>query len=265
MQVYLAAMRIKQSVCFPIFKSPETSYESLFQDVASIGYSAVELWHRDEDFDEIIATAHRHSLVVASMCGHQALEDGLNEPSNHERIESELRTTIDVAADGGIPGVICFSGNRRDGLSEEEGIEFVADGLRGIAPYAEEKGINLNLELLNSKVDHPGYQCDRTAFGVAVCERVSNPRVKLLYDIYHMQIMEGDVIRTIRENIGWIGHFHTAGNPGRADMDDAQELNYRGICAAIADTSYDGYVGHELTPKGDLSQALRDSFSICDV
>ncbi len=120
------------------------------------------------------------------------------------------------------------------------------------------------MELLNSKVDHPGYQCDHTAWGVAVCERVNSPRVKLLYDIYHMQIMEGDVIRTIRENIRWIGHFHTAGNPGRNDMDDTQELNYTGICRAIAATGYELFVGHEFTPKGDLIEALRATFPLCD-
>ena len=133
-----------------------------------------------------------------------------------------------------------------------------------MAPYAEQKDINLNLELLNSKIDHPGYQCDHTAWGVAVCERVDSPRVKLLYDIYHMQIMEGDVIRTIRENIRWIGHFHTAGNPGRNDMDDTQELNYAGICKGIADTGYDLYVGHEFKPKGDPVEALRQTFARCD-
>jgi hydroxypyruvate isomerase len=145
-----------------------------------------------------------------------------------------------------------------------EAIEAVADGLRRVAPYAERKKVNLNLELLNSKVDHPGYQCDHTAWGVAVCERVNSPRVKLLYDIYHMQIMEGDLIRTIRENVHWIGHFHTAGNPGRNDMDDTQELNYAGICRAIAATGYELYVGHEFAAKGDLVEALRRTFALCD-
>ena len=129
---------------------------------------------------------------------------------------------------------------------------------------AEAKGVNLNIELLNSKVNHPGYQCDHTNWGVAVCEKVNSPRVKLLYDIYHMQIMEGDLIRTIRQNIKWIGHFHTAGNPGRNDMDDTQELNYAGICRAIAETGYDLYVGHEFKPKGDLIAAMRETFALCD-
>ncbi len=198
------------------------------------------------------------------MSGHGSLPDGLNKRSNHDRIEAELHESIDLAAKYGVPGLICFSGNRQPHMSEIEAIEAVADGLRRVAPYAEKKGVNLNLELLNSKVNHPGYQCDHTAWGVAVCERVNSPRVKLLYDIYHMQIMEGDVISTIRDNLQWIGHFHTAGVPGRFDLDDEQELNYRGICKAIAATDYDLYLGHEFKPKGDPSTAMREAFAVCD-
>jgi hydroxypyruvate isomerase len=257
-------MRIKQSLCYPIFKPQNMSLDELFKIGAEIGYAAVEIWNREDDFAEVVETAHKYNLAVASMSGHASLADGLNRRSNHDRIEQELRTSIDVAAEHGIPGLICFSGNRQPYQTELEAIKAVADGLRHIAPYAEEKGVNLNLELLNSKVDHPGYQCDHTAWGVAVCERVNSPCVKLLYDIYHMQIMEGDIIRTIRHNIKWIGHFHTAGNPGRNDMDDTQELNYAGICQAIAATDYDLYVGHEFVPKGDLIEALRQTFKLCD-
>ena len=258
-------MRIKQSMCYPIFKPKDMSLDELFRIGAEIGYAAVELWSRGNDFEEVVELAKKHKLVVASMSGHNSLPDGLNKRSNHARIEDELKTSIDIAAKHGIPGVICFSGNRQPYMTEIEAIEAVADGLKRVAPYAEKKGVNLNMELLNSKVDHPGYQCDHTAWGVAVCERVNSPRVKLLYDIYHMQIMEGDVIRTIRENIKWIGHFHTAGNPGRRDMDDTQELNYAGICRAIAATGYEYYVGHEFIPKGDLIEALRQTFKLCDV
>jgi len=257
-------MRIKQSICYPMFKSEDMSFEALFKTAAEIGYPAVELWGRGEDFEDVVALARKHNLAIATMSGHASLPDGLNKRSNHDRIEEELRTSIDIAVRHGIPGVICFSGNRQPHESEMEAIEAVADGFRRVAPYAEQKGVNLNLELLNSKVNHPGYQCDHTAWGVAVCERVHSPRVKLLYDIYHMQIMEGDVIRTIRENIQWIGHFHTAGNPGRNDMDDTQELNYAGICKGIADTGYDLYVGHEFKPKGDPIEALRRTFALCD-
>ena len=258
-------MRIKQSACYPIFTNDAFSMEDFCAALADIGYAAMEMWKRPENFEEVVDLARSKGLAVASMCGHQGAQNGLNDASNHERIESELRESIDVAAEYGIPGVITFSGNRRAGVTEEEAAAVATDGLRRIAPYAEEKGIDLNMELLNSKVNHPGYQCDRTAWGVAVCERVDSPRVKLLYDIYHMQIMEGDIIRTIRDNLRWIGHFHTAGNPGRNDFDDTQELNYRGICRAIAETGYAGYVGHEFRPKGDPVAALRAAFEVCDV
>ena len=258
-------MRIKHSICDPLFMPKEMQLETLIQTAAEIGYAAIELWSRPPEFEEIMALAKRYNLAVASMSGHMSLPDGLNKRSNHDRITAELKTSIDIAAEHGIPGVICFSGNRQPHMSEIEAIEATADGLRQIAPYAEQKGVNLNLELLNSKVDHPGYQCDHTAWGVAVCERVNSPRVKLLYDIYHMQIMEGDVIRTIRENVKWIGHFHTAGNPGRNDLDDTQEMNYTGICRAIAATDYAYYVGHEFRPKGDPVAALHQTFAVCDV
>ncbi len=258
-------MRIKQSLCYPIYQQEGMDLDAFLGTVAGIGFAAVELWGRGDDFEEVVATAHRHGLVVASMSGHASLSDGLNKRSNHDRIEAELRESIDLAAEHGIPGLICFSGNRQPHQGAVEAIDAVADGLRRVAPYAEQKGVNLNLELLNSKVDHPGYQCDHTAWGVAVCQKVGSPRAKLLYDIYHMQIMEGDLIRTLRENIDYIGHFHTAGNPGRKDMDDAQELNYRGICRAIAESGYRHYVGHEFGPKGEKIEALRRAFEICDV
>lgn len=257
-------MRIKQSICYPLFMPKEVSLADLCATAAEIGYAAIELWSRPPEFEEIMELAKRHKLAVASMSGHGSLPDGLNKRSNHDRIEAELRESIDIAARHGIPGVICFSGNIQPHQSEIEAITAVADGLARIAPYAEEKGVNLNLELLNSKIDHPGYQCDHTLWGAAVCERVNSPRVKLLFDIYHMQIMEGDVIRNIRNHIKWIGHFHTAGVPGRNDLDDSQEINYRGVCKAIAQTGYDLYVGHEFRPKGDPIASLRETFKICD-
>ena len=257
-------MRIKQSVCYPILKPPSMSYDDLFGTIAEIGYPAVETWGRGDEFEEVVEMARKHRLVIASTVGHLSLPDGLNKRSNHDRIEDELRTSIEVAAKYNIPGLICASGNVQPYQSELEAIEAVADGLRRVVPFAEEKGINLNMELLNSKVDHHGYQAVHTSWGVAVCEKVGSPRVKLLYDIYHMQIMEGDIIRTIRQNIKWIGHFHTAGNPGRNEMDDTQELNYAGICRGIAATGYDLYVGHEFRPKGDLVESLRQAFEKCD-
>jgi len=257
-------MRIKQSVCYPMYKEKGVSLDDFCRQIADIGYRAIELWNWDDSLDEIAGTAHRHGLAVASVRGHASLPDGLNKYENHDRIETELRVSIDKAAQLGIPGLICFSGNRNHGQSDLEGMIACARGLRRIAPYAEEKGINLNVELLNSKVNHPGYQCDRTDWGLGLCEMVDSPRVKLLFDIYHMQIMEGDVIRNIRKAIDHIGHFHTAGNPERRDMDDDQELNYRGICRAIAAAGYGLYVGHEFSPKGDKIEALRKAFEICD-
>jgi hydroxypyruvate isomerase len=252
--------RIKQSICVPMFTS--LSLDELCDAAAEIGYAAVEFWGRDERFDEQVATVKRYSLAVASFTGHS--RTALNNLADHDQAEKELKVSIDVAAHHGIPGIICVSGNRQPGRSETDAIQVTADGLKRVASYAEKKGVNVNLEVLNSKVNHPGYDCDHTYWAVAVCEKVNSPRVKVLYDIYHMQIMEGDIIRTIRDNIRWIGHFHTAGNPGRNDMDDAQELNYAGICSAIAATGYDLYVGHEFAPKGNPVDALRHAFQICD-
>ena len=258
-------MKIKQSLCYPMVKTEAVTLPAMFQAAAEVGYAAVETWFRGDDFAEVVALAQQHNLVMASICGHQSLPDGLNQRSNHDRIEAELKTSIDVAVQYGIPGLICFSGNRHPQQSDADALDAVVTGLRRVAPYAEKKGINLNMELLNSKIDHPGYQNDHTAWGVTVCERVNSPRVKLLYDIYHMQIMEGDVIRTIRENIRWIGHFHTAGSPGRNDLDETQELNYTGICHAIAATGYDRYVGHEFKPKGDPIAAIQQAYQTCKV
>lgn len=252
-------MRIKQSLCVPMYKS--AAPEMLIPAVAKTGYAAIEFWGWDQTLPEVIALAKKHSLAIASMSGPWI---GLNDKANHARAQEEIPRSIDVAAANGIPGLICFSGDRRDGLTDAEGIEITAEGLKRLAPYAQKKGVTLNLELLNSKVDHKGYQADHTAWGVEVCKRVDSPSVRLLYDIYHMQIMEGDIIRTIQDNIQWIGHFHTAGNPGRNDFDDTQELNYQGICKAIAQTSYRGYLAHEFSPKGDVIESLRKAFEICD-
>ena len=235
--------------------------DRLIPAVAEIGFSAVEFWGWDENSKAVADLAHKHNLAVASMCGPWV---SLNNPAEHDRAVREAAVSIDIAADNGIPGIICFSGSRREGLTDEQGIEYTAAGLARLAPYAQKKGVNLNLELLNSKVDHKGYQCDHTDWGVAVCRKAGSDRVKLLYDIYHMQIMEGDIIRTIRDNIAYIGHFHTAGNPGRNDLDDTQELNYAGICRAIAATEYTGYVAHEFAAKGDVIEALRAAFKLCD-
>ena len=269
---YDGAVRIKQSFCFPIFQQQFSSLAELCREAARIGYRAVEMWGRsggpvEDEFsvEEVAALAAEQGLVLASIIGHAELPDGCNNPANHSRIEAELRDSIALAAQHGVPGLIVFSGNRLHGQSDLEGMVECARVLRRIAPYAEERGVNLNVELLNSRVDHPGYLCDRSDWGVALCEMVDSPRVKLLFDIYHMQIMEGDVIRAIRRALPHIGHFHTAGNPGREDLDDTQELNYRGICSAIAESDYSLYLGHEFKPRGDLLASLKQAYRVCDV
>lgn len=258
-------MAIQQSFCIPFYKTDDLTFDELFREVKAIGYAGVELGNRDmlANYVEVIETAHKYDLVVATMLGHQA-SDGLNNIENHELVEAKLKESIDIAVQYDIPGLICFSGYRHSGQSDLEGLIACAKGLRRIAGYAEEKQVNLNVELLNSH-DHPGYQCDHSDWGVALCEMVGSPRVKLLYDIYHMQVMEGDIIRTIRKYIQHIGHFHTAGNPERRDLDDDQELNYRGICRTIANTGYNLYLGHEFRPKGSTLEALRKAFALCNI
>ncbi len=254
---------IKQSFCLPIMISADTPLAPLLAEIAAIGYSAVEIWGRGSDLEELARLAKANHLIISQMIGHHGIPSGLNDASQHDRIEAELIASIDVAAKYGIPGLICFSGERLAGQSDADAIPVVAAGLRRAAPYAERKGINLNLELLNSKVDHIGYLCDHSAWGVQVCQLVNSPRVRLLFDIYHMQIMEGDLIRNITQYIQWIGHFHTAGVPGRFDIDDTQEINYRAVCRAIRATGYDLYLAHEFKPKGDLLTALRQAYTTC--
>ena len=257
-------MRIKQSVCLPMMKPADYPVEEFLPAVKRMGFEAVEIWQRDDNFEKLMTLCRRHGLALASMIGHNSLKAGLNSEAEHLRIEAELKTSIDLAAEHGIPGLICFSGSRHPNVPERQAIATTVLGFRKIAPYAEKKGVNLCMEVLNSKVDHSGYDCDRTAWGVAVCSEVASPRVKLLYDIYHMQIMEGDVIRTITQNIRWIGHFHTGGVPGRHDLDETQELNYGAVCQAIASTDYPLYVGHEFKPKGEVLATLTRTFKICD-
>ncbi len=255
-------MPIRQSVCYPGLKPADMTADAFFALLADIGYEAVDLFADSNDFGELVPAAKKHGLVITCIIGHNGITQGLNNRETHEECERQLRKSIDIAADYGILSVVCFSGIRQPGIGEDEAAEITAEGLRRLAPYAERKGVNLILELLNSKVDHNGYQCDHTDWGVAVCELVNSPRVKLLYDIYHMQIMEGDIIRTIRDNIAHIGHFHTAGVPGRHEVDETQELNYSAIARAIDQTGYDSYVGHEFIPEGDAVDALRQAFKI---
>jgi len=251
--------RVNQSICFGCFRRGDATPEEVIKEAAKVGYKSVEM--AGQEYWGMIRDL---GMRVAIIGGHKSLRDGLNKPSNHDRIEQKLLEKMDVAVENDIPSLICFSGDR-EGLSDDEGIEIVAEGLSRVSKAAEEKGIVLCMELLNSKVNHPDYQCDHTSWGVEVCKKVNSPNVKLLYDIYHMQIMEGDLIRTIKDNIQHIGHFHTAGNPGRNDMDDEQEIYYPPVMRAIVDSGYDMYVGHEFVPKGDPIEAMRTAFELCNV
>ena len=239
-------------------------------ELKSIGFPAIEIWNREADFELLVEESRRRGLKLVSMVGHThgsptdgSHSEAFSRARNHDRLEAELRESIDIAARHGIPGIIILSGHRNPGESDAESLAICAKGLRRIAPYAEEKGINLNMELLNSTVDHPKYLCDHTSLAIALCELVNSPRVKILYDIYHAQIMEGDLIRNIRRAARWIGHYHTAGNPGRNELNDNHEINYTGVSRAINATGYDLYLGHEFSPKGDAMAALRQAHSIC--
>jgi hydroxypyruvate isomerase len=233
--------------------------ETLVAAVAEIGFDGIEIWGRDDNFKNWLALPQKYNVPLCNMVGHWA--EMIREEC-HAEAEKQLRESIDIAADNNIGGLICFSGNRVPGQSIEAALDTIVNGFRRVTAYAEEKNVTLQLELLNSRVDHVGYFCDRTEVGVEICRRVGSPRLRLLYDIYHMQIMEGDVIRTIRNNIEWIGHFHTAGNPGRNELNHSQELNYGAIAKAIREIGFTGFVGHEFAPLGDAVSGLREAFSI---
>lgn len=208
----------------------------------------------------------RHGLVPTMVSGFGGtIPDALNRKENHARIDQSLREGISLSAAEKCPNIITFSGNRR-GMSDTEGADNCVLFLNNIKSYAEEKGVTICMELLNSKVNHKDYMCDHAAWGVDVMKRVNSPRVKLLYDIYHMQIMEGDLIRTIRDNIQFIGHFHTGGNPGRHELDDSQEVLWHAVAEAIADTGFQGFVSHEFIPaKTPPIRGLEQAFQICTV
>lgn len=206
----------------------------------------------------------RAGLTCAMARAPDTITDSFNRRENHASLVPAFQRRLRECAQAGLPNLICFSGNRR-GQSDEEGLEICAEGLKQIVGAAEREKVTVCIELLNSKVDHPDYQCDHTAWAVELCRRVESERFKLLYDIYHMQIMEGDVIRTIQQHHAYIGHYHTGGNPGRAEIDATQELNYPAIIRAIAATGYRGFIGQEFIPKRDPLTSLREAIALCTV
>jgi hydroxypyruvate isomerase len=206
----------------------------------------------------------QYGLIPAMTPGAGNIANCWNRKENHDKLTEEMRTNIERAAAAKVPNVITFSGNRR-GQSNEEGMANCVLGLNRVKKMAEDAGVTICIELLNSKIDHHDYQLDHTAWGVEMMKAVDSPRVKLLYDIYHMQIMEGDIIRTVRDNIQYIGHFHTGGVPGRHELDDTQELQWRTIAKAIADLNFQGYFAHEFVPIHDPMTSLKQAVDLCNV
>jgi hydroxypyruvate isomerase len=249
--------RLKQGVARWCFN--KMSLEDLCRESARIGLTGIDLVSYKE-----WPVVQKFGLTPSMVPGAASISDGWNRKENHEKLENDMRQNIERAAEAKIPNVITFSGNRR-GLSDAEGLENCVIGLNRVKRIAEDKGVTICMELLNSKVDHKDYQCDHTAWGVEMCKRVDSPRVKLLYDIYHMQIMEGDIIRNIRDNIAYLGHFHTGGNPGRHEIDETQELYYPAIARAIADLNFTGWVSHEFVPAKDPIPSLEAAAKIFNV
>ncbi len=247
---------LKQSFTWWSFTTPETDPETLLRRAAEIGYDGVEML--DED---LFSVAKGMGLEITTHRAHESLEWGLNRREHHEGIVGETETALRLAERWQIPNLICFSGNR-GGQDDTESAEITAEGLRRLALLAESAGVTLLLELLNSRVDHPDYAGDHTSWGIEVLERAGAANVKLLYDVYHMQIMEGDLIRTISAHHGAFGHIHTAGNPGRHELNSAQEINYPAVFQAVTESGYSGAIGHEFIPTGDAEDSLRRAYSL---
>jgi hydroxypyruvate isomerase len=235
--------------------------ETLCQEVVKMGIESIELQGPKE-----WPILKKYGLTCAMPQGAGlGIERGFNDPSLHDELIKSYEAIFPVLKEAGLDKIICFSGNRR-GISDEQGIQNCALGLKKLMPSAEKYGITMVMELLNSKVNHKDYQCDSTEWGVKLCQEVGSENFKLLYDIYHMQIMEGDVIATIRKHHKYIAHYHTAGVPGRNEIDDTQELYYPAIVRAIIETGYKGFLGQEFVPKGkDPLASLKKAIEICDV
>ncbi len=257
-QVHKAKLkgRIRQSVCRWCYGS--VPLEELSKNAAAMGIQSVELLTEKE-----WSVPKAHGITCAVAMGPNPIPTGWNRVENHDKFVKESERLLPLIKEAGIPNMIVFSGNRA-GQTDAEGVKNCVTGLKRITPLAEQLGVTVIMELLSSK-DHKDYQCDHTAWGVEVVKGVASDRFKLLYDIYHMQRMEGDVIGTIKENINYIGHFHTGGVPGRNEIDESQELNYTTICKAIVDLGYKGFLGQEFIPIRDPMTSLKQAVAICDV
>ncbi len=252
--------RIRQSVTRGTFGKMPT--DEFCRTVKALGIVGVDLVGKGD-----WPALKEHGLAATMVPGAGGIKDGLNNTAKHAEFLKQFRDNIAAAAEFGWKRVITMAGDRQ-GISDADGLANCVPVLQEAVKIAADHDVTICMELLNSKVNHPGYMCDHTAWGVELCRRVESPRFKLLYDIYHMQIMEGDIIRTINDSIAHIGHFHTAGNPGRKDLDEDQELYYPPIMRAIAklqeEGKYDGYVAHEFSPKNGV-ESLRKAVLLCDV
>ena len=251
--------RVNHSVCRWCYNT--IPLEELCQAAKNIGLTSIELTGPDE-----WPVLKKYGLTSAMPWGAgMGIEKGFNNPVYHDQLVADYEAIIPKVANAGLNQIICFSGNR-NGLPDEKGIENCAVALKRLMPVAEKHKVTVAMELLNSKVNHKDYQCDKTEWGVALCEKVGSENFKLLYDIYHMQIMEGDVIATIRKYHPYISHYHTGGVPGRNEIDETQELYYPAIMKAIVDTGFKGYVAQEFIPKRpDKIASLKQGVEICDV
>ena len=235
--------------------------EQLTDEAKEIGLKSIELLY-PEEWDTVISRGLTCAISFGSRLG---IPKGFNDPTYHAQLLEDYKTLIPLAAEKGIEQVICFSGNR-NGITDAAGLENCAVGLDPVAKIAEKYNVKVVMELLNSKVNHPDYQCDHTEWGVALAEKLGSPNFTLLYDIYHMQIMEGDVIATIRKHHKYISHYHTGGVPGRNEINETQELNYKAIIKAIKETGFNGFVAQEFIPKRpSLMESLKEGVLICDV
>ena len=250
---------INHSVCKWCY--PKVSLEDLCVSGKKMGLHSIELLTVND-----FPTLKKHDLICSMVSGVPGgIENGFNRIENHDKIVEWFEKTLPIVADIGYPNIICFSGNRR-GMDDEKGIENCAIGLKRVVGAAEKYKVNVVMELLNSKVNHKDYMCDHTVWGVELCKRVGSDRFKLLYDIYHMQIMEGDLIATIKKYHQYIAHYHTGGVPGRNEIDDTQEIHYPAVMKAITETGYKGHVAQEFIPKReDVIASLKQGVEICDV
>jgi hydroxypyruvate isomerase len=265
-QISLAAQpqkgRLKQCVTQGVF-ARSMSFEDTCKEAARLGIVGYDL-RGPSDWPTLKKYGLLPTMYPPGPGG--TIPDALNRVENHDRLEKAMHAALDEAAANGVPNIITFSGNRR-GMADDVGAENCVKFLNKVKAHAEDKGVTICMELLNSKVNHKDYMCDHTAWGVDVMKRVGSPRCKLLYDIYHLQIMEGDICRTIKDNFQYLGHFHTGGNPGRHEIDDTQELNYHFIAKTIADLGFTGYIAHEYSPAPgrDAIQSLKQAMEIMDV